>query len=66
MNNSKYQLQIGAKVFYTKIILEVTKGIGQRNMRGDTKDFFLFDSRFYLNNLVEDAMDVGTKNDWYV
>ena len=38
-NNSKYHLQLRAKVSCTKIILEVTKGIVQRDMRGDNRDF---------------------------
>ena len=39
--------------------MKATKEIGQRDMKGDTKDCFIFDSWFYLNELTEAAMDVG-------
>ena len=38
---------------------EATKGVGQRDTKGDTKDFFISDSWFSSNNLAESATDIG-------
>ena len=39
MNQNKYQKHLGENVACTKIIIEATKGIGQRYIKGDKKDF---------------------------
>ena len=39
--------------------MESTKGIGQRDMKGATKDCFIFDSWLYSNNSEEDVMEFG-------
>ena len=38
MNHSKYQQGLGATAACTKIIMEATKGIGQKSIKGGTKD----------------------------
>ena len=60
MNNIKYHIQIGVTEHFTKIMTESTKGIGQREMKWSTKDFFLFESWLYSKKYAEAAMDVGT------
>ena len=42
-NKSNYHIQIGATSFCTNTTTEATKGIGQRYMKGNKKDFFLFE-----------------------
>ena len=59
MNKIKYHLQKVATVACTKILVEATKGIGQRDIKGDTGDFFPFDIWFYSKKLDEAAMGVG-------
>ena len=44
MKQSKYHKDLGATVACTTIIMEATKGIGQKYRKGATKDCFLFDS----------------------
>ena len=39
MNKIKYPLQLGLTAVCTKMIMEATKGIGQRDIKGDTEDF---------------------------
>ena len=41
--------------------MEATKGIGQKSIKGVTKDFFLFDSWFASKKAVEAAMEFGAK-----
>ena len=41
------------------MMMESTKGLGQRDIEGDTKDCFIFDSWFSSKNFSEDAIDVG-------
>ena len=38
---------------------EVTKGLGQREAKVATKDFFIFDSLFSSKNLAKSAIGVG-------
>ena len=44
MKHSKYILELGVNADYTKIMMEETKWIGQKSIKGGTKDCFLFDS----------------------
>ena len=41
------------------MMMESTKGLGQRDIEGDTNDCFIFDSWFSSKNFSEDAIDVG-------
>ena len=41
--------------------MEATEGIGQRDRKGATKDFFIFDSWFSSNKLSEAVMEVCAK-----
>ena len=61
MNHSKYHQDIGATAACTKIMTEATKGVGQKSIKGGTKDYFLFDSWFASNNAAEAAMEVGAE-----
>ena len=40
-------------------MMEATKGIGQKSIKGGTKDCFLFDSWFVSKKAAEDATEVG-------
>ena len=40
---------------------EATKGIGQKSIKGVTKDFLLFDSWFASKKAAEAAIEVGAK-----
>ena len=59
MKHSKYQKDLGATSSCTKKMMEAIKGIGQKSIKGGTKDFFLFDSWFASNKSAEAAMEVG-------
>ena len=61
MNHSKYQKEIGATTDCTKIMMEETKGIGQKSIKGGTKDCFLFYSWFASKNAEEYEMKFGAK-----
>ena len=39
MNKIKCHLKLGANESCTKIMMEATKGVEQRGIKGDTKDF---------------------------
>ena len=43
MKHSNYQKELVATAACTKIIMEATKGICQKSIKGGTKDCFLFD-----------------------
>ena len=58
MNHSKYYHHLVATAVCTKIIMVATKWIGQKYIKGATKDCFIFDSWFSSNNSAEDAMEV--------
>ena len=53
-------MYLGEMTACTKRTKEAAKGLGQRYVKGDMKDFFLFDSWFDSKMLSEAAMDVGT------
>ena len=42
-------------------MMEATKGIGQKSIKGGTKDSFLFDSWFASKKAAEDAMEIGAE-----
>ena len=39
MRNSKYHMDLGEMEACTKRIMEATKGLGKRGIKGSTKDF---------------------------
>ena len=52
-------MYLGATPSCTKMVIETTEGIGQRDTKGATNDCFIFDSWFYSKRLPEAAMDVS-------
>ena len=42
-------------------MMEATKGIGQKSIKGGTKDCFLFDSWFASKKAAEAAMEMGAE-----
>ena len=44
MKSSRYNLELESTAACTKILVEETKGLGQRDFKGSTRDCFLFDS----------------------
>ena len=61
MKDSRYQQELGATASCTKRTMEGTKGIGQRSIKGGTKDCFLFDSWFASKKAAEAAMELGAE-----
>ena len=61
MKHIKYQQELGATAACTNIMMEATKGIGQKSIKGQTKDCLLFDSWFDSKKAAEAAMEVGAK-----
>ena len=49
MKNIKYHMELGATSTYMKSVVKVTKGLGQMDIKGDTKDYFIFDGWFASN-----------------
>ena len=39
MKNSNFHIKLGATEASTKRMMEATKGLGHRDVKGDTKDF---------------------------
>ena len=61
MNKTKYNQGLGSNSACTKKMMEATKGIGQKSIKGGTKDCFLFDSWFASKKAAEAAMEVGAE-----
>ena len=61
MKHIKSQNQLGSTVACTKRMMEATKGIGQKSIKGGTDDYFLFDSWFASKKAEESAMEVGAE-----
>ena len=61
MNHSKYQKELGATAACTTRMMEATKGIGKKYIKGATKDCFLFYSWFCSKKAAEAAMEVGAE-----
>ena len=59
MKNIKYHMDIGATSVRTNIMMEATKGLGQRDIKYYTKDCFIFESWFASNISYEIVMHVG-------
>ena len=58
MKKIKYNMQIGSTSAYMNSIMEAKKGVGQRDLKRYTKDYFLFDSQFGSKRSTEVVMDV--------
>ena len=65
MKHSKYQQELGSTAACTKIMMEETKRIGQKSIKGGTKDFFLFVSWFTSKNATEAVIGGWCRVDWY-
>ena len=59
MKHIKYYKELGATVACTKIMMEATKGIGKKSIKGWMKDCLLFDSWFASKKAAEAVMEVG-------
>ena len=59
MNNRKYHLQLGKTEACTKKIMEATKGIGQREIKGANNYCSIFDSCLSSKKSSEAVMVVG-------
>ena len=58
MKHIKYHKEFGSTAACTKIMMEATKGIGQKSIKGRTKDCFLFDSWFASKKAAEAVTEV--------
>ena len=54
-----YHLELGDTAACTKRLTEETKGMGQRTLKGSTRDCLLFDSWFLSKNSSESAASIG-------
>ena len=61
MKHIRHQQDIVAIPACTKIMMEATKGIGPKSIKGGTKDYYLFDSWFAFKKAAEAAMEVGAE-----
>ena len=52
-------MELGAMVACTKILMEETKGLGQRALEGSTRDCFLLEGWFLSKKLEEEATSIG-------
>ena len=59
MKDSRYQQNIGATAACTKWMMEATKGVGQKSIKGGPKDCFLFGSWFASKKAAEAAIQMG-------
>ena len=50
---TRYHMKLGATATCTNRLMEQTKGVLQRSLKGSTRDFFLFDSRFLSKKAAE-------------
>ena len=61
MNHRKYQQKIGVTSACTNRMVESTNGLGQKYIKGDMRDFFLFGSWFSSKKFSESAMEICAK-----
>ena len=59
MNSIRYHLELGNMAECTKILMEDTKGLGQRALKRSTRDLFLFNSWFSSNKAADTAYSIG-------
>ena len=61
MKHIKYQQELGATAACTKRIMEATKGIGKKSIKGGTKHCLLFNSWFASKKAEEATMEVSAE-----
>ena len=61
MKHNKYQKELGSTPACTKRTMEAKKGIGQKYIKGGTKDCLIFDSWLASNKAAEYAIEVGVE-----
>ena len=59
MKSIKYHIRLGASTACTKRMTEAENGVGQRDIKGATRDCFIFFSWFSSKKLAEAVIDVG-------
>ena len=59
MNRSNYQQDLGSNAACTKRMMEATKEIYQKSIKGRMNDCFLFDGWFASKKATEAEMEVG-------
>ena len=52
-------MELGATAACTKILMEETKGMGQRSVKGSTRYCFLFESWFSYKKVDEASTSIG-------
>ena len=57
--SSWYHLELGATAACIKILMEETKGLGNRSLKRSTRDFSLFDSWFLPKKAAKAAASIG-------
>ena len=61
IKHRNYQQELGSTAACTKNMMRATKGIGQKSIKGETKDCFLFDSWFASKKAAKAAMEVSAE-----
>ena len=61
MKHRKYHQELGATAACTKIMVEATSGIGQKDIKGGTKDCFLFDIWLVSKKAEESEMEIDAE-----
>ena len=59
MKKSKYYIDLGMKIAFTKRMTEATKGLDKSDSKRGYTVFFVLDSYFYSKRSVESAIYVG-------
>ena len=59
MKLSRYHLKLGTTAACTKILMEETKGLGQRSLKDSTRDCFLSKSCFLSKKSADEAASIG-------
>ena len=59
MKLSRYRLELGSTAACTKRLMEETKELGKRALKGSTRDCFLFDSWFSSKKAAEADDSIG-------
>ena len=59
MKSNQYHLELVATAACTKRMMEEMKGMGQRSLKGSTRDFFLFKNWFSLKKEDQAAAFIG-------
>ena len=59
MNSSRYHLELVSTAEYTTILMEETKGMGKRGLKGLTRDLTLFGGWFSPKKAAEADAYIG-------